>query len=98
MTAPPDQDKPAYPSSSKKKYDWNALEKSIEKEKDEGEAALNSLFQQIYKDATPETQRAMIKSFTESNGTCLSTNWEEIKKKKVETTPPEGMVAKKFEQ
>ncbi len=39
----------------------------------------------------------MIKSFTESNGTCLSTNWTDVGAKKVEVTPPDGMTAKKFE-
>ncbi|KAJ3042114.1 Cochaperone protein [Rhizophlyctis rosea] len=90
-------DKPAYPSSARKKSDWSSLEKSTEEEKPEGEAALNALFQQIYRDASEDTRRAMMKSFVESNGTCLSTNWDEVGKKKVETSPPEGMVAKKFE-
>ncbi|KAL3896575.1 MAG: hypothetical protein SGCHY_003983 [Lobulomycetales sp.] len=91
-------DPPVYPSSSKKKKNWDAIVKQDEEEKPEGEAALNALFQQIYKDATPETQRAMIKSFTESNGTCLSTNWDEVGTKKVDVTPPDGMIAKQFEK
>jgi suppressor of G2 allele of SKP1 len=37
----------------------------------------------------------MMKSFVESNGTCLSTNWNEVSQGKVETKPPEGMIAKK---
>ncbi|KAJ3112617.1 rRNA-processing endoribonuclease [Phlyctochytrium bullatum] len=93
----PDASKPAYPSSSKKKPNWDALAKSVEEEKPEGEAALNALFQQIYRDASEETRRAMVKSFVESNGTCLSTNWDEVGKGKVAVTPPDGMVAKKFE-
>ncbi|KAJ3291665.1 Cochaperone protein [Borealophlyctis nickersoniae] len=90
-------DKPTYPSSAKKKLDWNALEKTVEQEKPEGEQALNALFQQIYRDANDDVRRAMMKSYVESNGTCLSTNWEEVGKKKVETSAPDGMVAKKFE-
>jgi hypothetical protein len=31
-------------------------------------------------------------------GTHLSTNWEEVSKKKVDITPPSGMDAKKWEQ
>ncbi|CAG8441985.1 3293_t:CDS:2 [Rhizophagus irregularis] len=60
------------------------------------EAALNSLFQQLYKDADDDTKRAMLKSYTESSGTCLSTNWGEVSKGNVETKPPEGMIAKKW--
>ncbi|KAI8833919.1 SGS domain-containing protein [Chytridium lagenaria] len=52
---------------------------------------------QIYRNADDNTRRAMMKSFVESNGTTLSTNWEEVGKGKVEVNPPEGMVAKKFD-
>ena len=37
-----------------------------------------------------------MKSYTESNGTALSTNWKDVGKGHVETHPPEGMVAKKW--
>ncbi|KAF9187142.1 Protein SGT1 A [Haplosporangium sp. Z 767] len=89
---------PAYPSSSKKAKNWDALEKEAaqDEEKADGDKALNQLFAQIYKDADDNTKRAMMKSFTESNGTCLSTNWDEVGKGTVETRPPEGMVAKKY--
>ncbi|KAF9415720.1 Protein SGT1 A [Podila epigama] len=89
---------PAYPTSSKKAKNWDALEKEAakEEEKADGDKALNQLFAQIFKDADDNTKRAMMKSFTESNGTCLSTNWEEVSKGTVETRPPEGMVAKKY--
>ena len=44
--------KPAYPTSSKKKMNWDQLDKEIEKElsndKPEGDAALNGLFKKIY--------------------------------------------------
>ncbi|KAF9996735.1 hypothetical protein BGZ80_007176, partial [Entomortierella chlamydospora] len=89
---------PAYPSSSRKAKNWDALEKEAAKdeEKADGDKALNQLFAQIYKDADDDARRAMMKSFTESNGTCLSTNWDEVGKGPVETRPPEGMVAKKY--
>lgn len=44
-----------------------------------------------------DTRRAMMKSFVESNGTVLSTNWSEVGAKKIDCTPPDGMVAKKWE-
>ena len=34
----------------------------------------------------------------ESGGTVLSTNWKEIGAKKVECSPPDSMIAKKYEQ
>lgn len=37
-----------------------------------------------------------MKSYQESNGTTLSTNWDEVKKGKVETKPPTGQEAKKW--
>ncbi|KAK2574907.1 hypothetical protein KPH14_002598 [Odynerus spinipes] len=86
---------PKYPSSSKKSRDWNKVEKEIEKqeaeEKPEGEAAVNALFQQIYGSGSDEVRRAMNKSFLESGGTVLSTNWSVVGKGKVERKPPDGM-------
>ncbi|KAI9497603.1 SGT1, suppressor of G2 allele of SKP1, isoform CRA_b [Zychaea mexicana] len=90
---------PGNPSSSRKPKDWDKLARDIDKDADkpEGDAALNTLFQQIYSGADEDTKRAMMKSFVESNGTCLSTNWSEVGAKPVETKPPEGMIARKYE-
>ena len=56
----------------------------------------NAFLQTIFKSSNPDAQRAMMKSYQESNGTVLSTDWSEVSKKKVETSPPDGMVAKKW--
>ncbi|XP_074582553.1 protein SGT1 homolog [Curcuma longa] len=92
--------KPSYPSS-KSKIDWDKLEAQMKKEEKEekldGDAALNKFFQGIYRDADEDTRRAMSKSFVESNGTVLSTNWKEVGSKKVEGSAPEGMEVKKWE-
>jgi len=37
-----------------------------------------------------------MKSFQESGGTVLSTNWEDVGKRNVEGTPPDGLVMKKW--
>ena len=80
--------KPSYPSSSKVKRDWGALDREIENElkddKPEGDAALNGLFKQIYGGASEETRRAMVKSYQTSGGTVLSTNWGEVADKDYE--------------
>ncbi|KAL8935626.1 MAG: hypothetical protein Q9216_005332 [Gyalolechia sp. 2 TL-2023] len=60
----------------------------------EGADPVNGFFQSLYSRADPDTKRAMMKSYQESNGTALSTNWAEVGKGKVETQPPDGMEAK----
>ncbi|KAH0858667.1 hypothetical protein HID58_086928 [Brassica napus] len=92
--------RPVYPSSKPAK-DWDKLEAEVKKqEKDEkldGDAAMNKFFSDIYQSADEDMRRAMNKSFAESNGTVLSTNWKEVGTKKVESTPPDGMELKKWE-
>ncbi|XP_027773304.1 protein SGT1 homolog isoform X2 [Solanum pennellii] len=96
-----DRHKPSYPSSKMKCKDWDKLEAQVKKEekeeKLEGDAALNKFFQDIYKDGDDDARRAMMKSFVESNGTVLSTNWNEVGTKKVEGSPPDGMELKQWE-
>jgi suppressor of G2 allele of SKP1 len=86
---------PVYPTSSKTgPKNWDNIAGGDDDD-DAGDGA-NSFFKKLFKDATPEVQRAMMKSYTESNGTSLSTNWEEVSKGKVETLPPDGMEAKSW--
>ncbi|KAL7254157.1 hypothetical protein ACSBR1_008538 [Camellia fascicularis] len=93
--------RPIYPSSKPRRVDWDKLEAQVKKEEKEekldGEAALNKFFRDIYKDADEDTRRAMRKSFVESNGTVLSTNWNDVGSKVVEGSPPDGMEMKKWE-
>lgn len=66
-------------------------EKSTEEDPNVGgDSTLNSFFQKIYGDADPDTQRAMMKSYMESGGTTLSTNWDEVGKGNVDVKPPSG--------
>ncbi|RNF08805.1 phosphatase-like protein [Trypanosoma rangeli] len=83
-----------YPNSRGK--DWNAWKIDDEDVKPEGDQALNALFQQIYSNGTDEQRRAMMKSFLESNGTVLSTNWEDVGNREVKAEPPTGMEAKPY--
>lgn len=73
----------------KQKKNWDILaSEALEKEGKEkaladdpnvgGDAAVNSFFQQIYGSADEDTRRAMLKSYTESGGTSLSTDWKEV--------------------
>ncbi|CAL5364434.1 unnamed protein product [Camellia sinensis] len=93
--------RPAYPSSKPRRVDWDKLEAQVKKEEKEekldGDAALNKFFRDIYQDADEDTRRAMRKSFVESNGTVLSTNWNDVGSKVVEGSPPDGMEMKKWE-
>jgi len=92
----------AYPTSSRTgAKNWDAIEREIVKdaetwEKPDGDAAANAMFRELFKNATPEARRAMEKSYVESNGTALSTNWDEVKRGRMETKPPDSMVAKKW--
>lgn len=96
-SSPSTQAGPAYPTSSKAgPKNWDKVVGS-EAADDEDDKDVNFFFKQLYKNATPEQQRAMMKSFTESNGTALSTDWKDVSNRKVETVPPEGVEAKKWD-
>ncbi|KAI2465199.1 SGS-domain-containing protein [Annulohypoxylon bovei var. microspora] len=90
----------AYPTSSKKgAVNWDKItdgEEEVEGE-EEKDGDVNSFFQKLYKDADPDTRRAMMKSYVESNGTSLSTNWAEAQGKTYKTQPPDGAEAKKWD-
>eukprot|EP00798_Chlamydomonas_sp_ICE-L_P001463 gene1463-32840_t len=91
-----------YPSSyTKAPKDWEKVDSELaEMEKkgdlDDGDP-LNNFFKKIFGQGDEDQRRAMMKSFQESNGTVLSTNWKDVGSKKTECTPPSGMDVKKWE-
>ncbi|VEU19928.1 DEKNAAC100739 [Brettanomyces naardenensis] len=89
----------SYPSSSGKKIDWSKfdVDDNDSNAEDEGDDAALSFFQKLYSNADPDTKRAMMKSYVESNGTSLSTDWSEVSKDKVETVAPEGTQPKEWD-
>jgi len=86
-----------YPTSGKKKVDWDALAKEAQDEKLEGDAALHKVFQDIFSNGDEDQRRAMMKSFQESGGTVLSTNWKEVGKSPVKGSAPPGQEMKKWD-
>lgn len=87
---------PSYPSSSLKKHDWDKLEKQIEAEESTQENEIGDLLKRIYQDGSSDVRRAMNKSFMESSGTVLSTNWQDVGKHKVDVKAPQGTDFKTF--
>ena len=78
LTAKPKKSKTDKPGSDEEMDDGGG------DESDEGGDAVDSFFKKLYKGADEDTRRAMMKSYTESGGTSLSTNWEEVASKRVE--------------
>jgi len=86
-------------ANSNQKKNWDKIMKDeYQEEKLDGEAGLNKVFQDIFSNATDEQRRAMMKSFTESGGTVLSTNWDEVGKAPVKGSPPQGMEMHKWSE
>jgi len=81
-----------------KNWDKLAAEAEADEPKPEGDAALDALFKQIFANGTDDQRRAMIKSYTESGGTVLSTNWDEVKAKHVDGSPPKGQEMHKWDE
>lgn len=78
-----------------------AINAETEKSTDEdpnagGDAAVNGFFQKLFANADDDAKRAMLKSYQESGGTTLSTNWADVARQKVEVKPPEGSEWRKW--
>ncbi|KKA26631.1 hypothetical protein TD95_002649 [Thielaviopsis punctulata] len=83
---------PSYPTSSKKgPVNWDKLAGD---DNDDDDKDVNKFFKQLYAGSTDDQRRAMMKSFVESNGTSLSTDWASVKDGTVETKAPEGVEVK----
>ncbi|QSZ31008.1 hypothetical protein DSL72_000569 [Monilinia vaccinii-corymbosi] len=101
---------PSYPTSSRNgPKNWDDLATSAlnsdkkkgddptaEDDEEFGGDPMNAFFKKLYKNSDADTRRAMMKSFVESNGTSLSTNWKQASQGKFETSPPEGVEAKEW--
>lgn len=89
---------PVYPTSSKsgpKNWDVVVSEDLDDKDEVEGDET-SAFFKKLYSGASEEQQRAMMKSYSESGGTVLSTDWSDVGAKTVVPQPPDGMEAKKY--
>lgn len=74
----------SYPTSSNKKTDWSKFHIDDEDgDEDEDDADPEGFFRKLYQGADENTRRAMMKSFVESNGTSLSTDWSDVGSREV---------------
>jgi len=92
----------AKPKAKPSAKNWDEIVRQFEKEEEEeakrGEGSVDDLFKQIYATGSEEVRKAMNKSFQESGGTVLSTNWSEVAKSKVEVKPPDGCEHKPWDK
>jgi suppressor of G2 allele of SKP1 len=74
-------------STTSRQDKWSKVTVSKEEEEEPTSGDVESFFKSIYANADEDSRKAMIKSFTESGGACLSTNWKDVAQKKVEYVP-----------
>uniref|UniRef100_A0AC35U9I2 Calcyclin-binding protein n=1 Tax=Rhabditophanes sp. KR3021 TaxID=114890 RepID=A0AC35U9I2_9BILA len=67
------------PVRSNNTKNWAKIGKEAEKEED-NEDGIYKHVKELYSNSDDATKKAMLKSFTESNGTALSTDWNKVKR------------------
>ena len=82
----------AFPNSKGK--DWSKVDIDIDPDEDLDPS--KKFFKQIYTHCSEDQRRAIMKSYTESGGTVLSTNWEDVGDREVKASPPKGMEERKW--
>lgn len=77
-------------SPNTKAKNWDKITDDLMKdeESEKKKEGVIDLFRDIYEKGDENLRKAMEKSFTESDGTVLSTNWADVGKKKVEPRNP----------
>ena len=68
--------------TAKREKIWDKFADKELKDVKEDDSSM-SLFRQLYENADDDVRRAMMKSYTESGGQVLSTDWDKVKKEKV---------------
>lgn len=56
----------------------------------------NRAFAELFANVDDDAKRAIMKSYVESGGTTLSTDWSDVKKAPVPVRPPDGQEWKKW--
>ena len=69
----------AKPGPEKKEKNWDMI--GDDDSDDAAGVDAMGFFQHLFAGADDDTRRAMMKSYVESNGTSLSTNWDDVKSK-----------------
>ncbi|KAJ9124691.1 hypothetical protein QFC24_003058 [Naganishia onofrii] len=76
---------------------WDSLAKEIDDvDEDDDKRGPDDFFKSLYSGLDPDSQRAMLKSYQESNGTVLSTNWTDVGDKFQAPQPPAGTEVRKL--
>ena len=71
-------------SSSTDAFSTSRWDKFCEENREPVDTSGDNLFKILYKDATPDQRRAMMKSMQQSKGRTLNMNWDEVKDKNFE--------------